>query len=347
MLLLLCVFSDVCTPGVDHFDHCNRKCTCQNGKFVNCCRVRKDYASLSSVQRHKYIDTLLKVVHDPVYGPRYNQLIDSYTNSFQNSITQLTTPAESQFFMFNRYFLQELEDILRDFDCSLTIPFYDWTPFPHAPYVASVWSNADGYGNTARTSDNCVSSGPVRVGEFSLTPQSGGGCLMREYQNEQFPTRDMINRDLLPLPSEEFVFFHRFLHLYVGINIRCFIGGTMCSFDTANDPVYILHMAQLDSILTRWQAIRGGRESVRYGEDNSTLVGTSFSVKQFVDNTALPYGTWVAYDPPAVHVGISRAKRFTFSSMSSMKCASMKDLIAATGGLSNEDVIFLNRMCHQ
>jgi len=307
------------------------------------------------VLRQKYIDTLLRVVRDPVYGPRYTQLVDSYTDSFKNSVTHSTTPAESQFFMYNRYFLQELEDILRDFDCSLTIPFYDWTPFPFNPYEAAVWSNADGFGKMARAPDNCVSFGPVRVGEFSLTAQSGGGCLTREYNKRQFPSRDDIDRDLLPLSYKDFASFHRVLHLYMSNNIRCFIGGTMCSNDAANDPVYILHMAQLDSILTRWQALRGGRESVRYGADNSTLEGTSFSVQQFVDNTALPYGTWVTYRQPAIYVpstiGISRAKRSTFSSSISfskgnMGCTSMKRLLEVTA-LSSEDLTFLKKMCPQ
>lgn len=121
--------------GVDHYDRCGRRCNCVNRRLENCCRVRRDYAGLSSEERLSYINIFLTAVRDPVYGPWYTRLIDTYASTFLNNITQSTTPSVSQYFMFNRYFLLEFEDLLRDFRCSLTIPFYDWTPFPVAPML--------------------------------------------------------------------------------------------------------------------------------------------------------------------------------------------------------------------
>ena len=179
---------------------------------------------------------------------------------------------------------------------------------------------------------------------------------MRDYTNQRFPDRSMINRDLLPVPATEFTFFHRMLHLFIGINIRCFIGGTMCSSSTANDPVYLLHMAQLDSILTRWQAIGGGRESVRYITDNSALLGAlGFTVNQYADNSALPYGTCVSYDPPAIHDTASGpvlkfssapapANAFSSSGSGWMECNSMQRLLEATT-LTGADLAFLQHVC--
>jgi len=321
---------------------------------VKCSRQRNDYASLTPTQRRKYIETLLVIARDPIYGHRYNKLIDLYTNSFSNPITQSTTPSESQFFVFNRYFLLEYEDLLRDYNCSFTIPYYDWTPFPIAPYTAAVWSNVDGFGDTSRLSDKCVITGPVRESKFSLTPNSGKGCLMREYENRPFPSRDQINRDLLPVPAEEFTFFHRTLHLLINVNIRCFIGGTMCSNNTANDPVYILHMAQLDAILTRWQGIGAGRETVRYGADGSKLLGTSFAVKQFANNSALPYGGCVTYNPPAIEdsqiqgaaaISAPLLHRTTPIDIRKMKCNAVERLMQAVS-LTTADVEYLRKLCY-
>ena len=352
---LCLMFSPVgtCRAGVDHYDRCMRLCTCKDGKFEKCTRMRSDYAGLTPSQRLWYINALIYAVRDPIYGPRYNKLIDLYTKSFSNPFTQSTTPSESQFFMFNRYFLLEFEDLLRDQNCSITIPYYDWTPFPIAPYTAAVWSNTDGFGDTARLSDNCVSTGPVRVGEFSLTPNSGGGCLKREYENRPFPSRDQINRDLLPVPVEEFFFFHRTLHLFINVNIRCFIGGTMCSSNTANDPVYLLHMAQLDAILTRWQDIGAGRETVRYSDDGSKLLGTPFVMKQFANNTALPYGTCIAYNQQAIEVpqtldassSSPLLDRAFPSGMRKMECNPMEKLMQATK-LTDADVEYLRNLCY-
>ncbi len=315
---------------MDHFDRCGRRCDCVNGRFVNCCRVRRDYAGGTSEDRLEYINTFLDVVRDPIYGPRYNDLVTKYRDSFGNGISQSTTPSESQFFVYNRYFLLEYEDLLKDFNCSLTIPFYDWTPFPVAPYTAAVWGNTEGFGDTSRFPDNCVSTGPVRVGEYSVAPSAGGGCLMREYFNGQFPSRDVVERDLLPYPSTEFVNFHRSLHLLMGLNIQCFVGGTMCSNNTANDPVYLLHAAQLDSILMRWQSIGGGRDTVRYSNDFSNLLGTPFRVSDFSDNFNLPYETCVRYDPPALlknHAPPSAGLLRT-DSLTSMDCSSESSMIS-------------------
>lgn len=272
-----------------------------NGILVDCCRVRNDYAGLTSAERLEFINTYLKAVNDPVYGPRYTKLVDTYSRSFLNNISQSTTPSESQFFVFNRYYMLEFEDLLRDFNCSLTIPFYDWTPFPVAPYTAAVWRNTDGFGDTSRAEDNCVTTGPFRVGQYSITPEAGGGCLKREYRNQRFPSRDIIDQDVLTLPSTDFESFHRFLHLFIGINVQCFIGGTMCGFSAANDPVYLLHIAQLDSIFTNWQVIGGGRDTVRYAQDNSPLLESpGFTVNQFSNTFALPYGTCIRYGAPVL-----------------------------------------------
>ena len=202
--------------------------------------------------------------------------------------------------MFVRYFLLEYEDLIKEVDCRLSLPFYDWTPFPNAPYTAAVWSNDDGFGDTSRLEDQCVVTGPFRVGEYELTPSAGGGCLKREYRNQRFPSRDMVDRDLLPLPANEFSTFHRFLQLFIGVNVQCFVGGTMCSSDSANDPVFIPHLAKIDSLLTRWQLLGDGREGVRYANDRSHLLLTPFAVRDFNDNWNLPYGTCVQYDPPAL-----------------------------------------------
>ena len=292
--------ADTCSEDSDNTaDRCGRRCQCVNGRLINCCRVRKDYAELSSAERLAYIDTVLTVTSDPIYKPRYDNLVAAYRESFQTDILQSTNAAVSQFFVFIRYFMLEYEDILRDFNCSLTIPFYDWTPFPEAPYTAAVWDNDDGFGDTARVEDGCVFTGPLRVGLFEITPSAGGGCLRREYRNQRFPSRDIINRDLLPLPADEFEDFHRFLQLFIGLNVQCFIGGTMCSSDAANDPVFLLHLSQLDSLLTRWQNLGAGRETVRYADDTSPLVfSTGFSVADFSNNLNLPHSVCILYDPP-------------------------------------------------
>ena len=294
--------SDTCASDKINIDRLGRRCQCIDGKLTKCCRVRRDYVSLTEEERQVYINTFLAVTRDPIYRARYNTLVTLFKDSFTvNNITQSGVASESQYFMFGRYFLLEYEDLLRDFNSNITIPFYDWTPFPVAPYTAAVWDNTNGFGNTARAVDKCVITGPVRVGEYAVAPSAGGGCLQRDYMNRRFPSREIINRDVLTLPASEFANFHQMLQLLVGLNVQCFIGGTMCSRDTANDPVFLLHLAQLDSLLTRWQLFGEGRDQVRYAFDNRPLLLTpGFTVAQFSSNINLPYGLCILYDPPVL-----------------------------------------------
>jgi hypothetical protein len=293
---------DTCTSDKDNIDRNGRRCQCINGKLTKCCRVRRDYVALTEEERQVYINTFLAVTNDPIYRARYDTLVTLYKDSFTlNNVTQSGVASESQYFVFSRYFLVEYEDILRDFNSNITIPFYDWTPFPLAPYTAAVWDNTYGFGDTARVSDKCVKTGPVRVGEYAISPSAGGGCLQRDYMNRRFPSREIINRDVLTFPASEFANFHQMLQLLVGLNVQCFIGGTMCSTDAANDPVFLLHLAQLDSLLTRWQLFGDGRDQVRYAFDNRPLLLTpGFTVAQFSSNINLPYDLCILYDPPVL-----------------------------------------------
>lgn len=342
--------TDTCSTGGSHFhDRCGRKCDCIDGRLRNCCRVRKDYAGLSIAEKQKYIATFLTAAQSPLYQSRYNDLIALWKLSFENSETQDSTPSTSQYFMFVRYFLLEYENLLQDIDCTVTIPFYDWTPFPITPYAAAVWDNTDGFGDTSRVTDSCVITGPVRESQFSVTPSAGGGCLQREYTNRRFPSRDIIDRDLLPLPSDEFASFHRFLQLFIGLNVQCFVGGTMCGVNAANDPVHILHLARLDSILTRWQLFGFGRDEVRYALDNSPLLLTpGFRVSQFSNNRNLPYDSCVIYDPPVLlknHAPPLPASVGLAAEITRMDCVPMEDMAFMEPIMSQDDHDFMETQC--
>lgn len=326
--------------------------------------MRRDYAGLTDEQRLGYVNTFLAMTKDPIYRPRYDALMKLFKDSFtSNNITQSGVATESQYFVFNRYFLLEYEDLLKDFNCSVTVPFYDWTPFPVAPYTAAVWDNVNGFGDSARSVDKCVITGPVREGEYDIAPSAGGGCLQREYINRRFPSRDIINRDVLTYPAEEFANFHQMLQLLIGLNVQCFVGGTMCSADAANDPVFLLHIAQLDSLLTRWQLFGQGRQQVRYASDNrQLLLSPGFTVAQFSNNLELPYNNCIVYDPPvlknhevpvvansppAFSTSVSQAVPSTLPTVRRMDCAPASMMGYMDGLMSKDNHKFMKEECEK
>ena len=211
-----------------------------DAQLTECCRLRADFATLFTDDQARYIAAVLRVATDPQLKPRYDAFLSKYTSSL-NTLAQRTNPTTSQFLVLNRLFLLEYENFLREVDCRITIPVWDWTLLPLTPYMSPVFSSTeDGFGGSSRSNDSCVNEGPFRVGVFSITD---GGCLQRQYRMKMFPTRAIIERDLLTLPANEFDRFHQLLQVFIHTNVRCFVGGQMCSADAANDPLFLLHLS--------------------------------------------------------------------------------------------------------
>ena len=194
------------------FDGCGRHCICSSGKLTNCRRVRRDFLSLSAEEKQRYLDTVFTVTTDPYYKPRYDALVEKY-NEFQNTAAFGFEPETSQFLPWNRFFLIEYENLLRSVDCRITIPYWDWTIAPNTPYNTKYFDDTLGFGRQIRSSDKCVISGPFRADHWTKSPASGGGCLQREYQiTKTFPTRSLLQNDVMPLTSDNFNTFQNLLH---------------------------------------------------------------------------------------------------------------------------------------
>lgn len=300
-------------------------------------------------EKHRYIQAVKLVAIDATYKSRYDALIATYTSSYDTP-AQATDPQSSQFFMWNRYFLIQYEDLLREIDCRITIPYWDWTALPMNPYMSPVFSHVTGFGDASRHVDNCVSNGPFNYTHFLVTPSAGEGCLERQYLLQMYPTRAIIEQDILTLPAEEFDEFHRFLQLFIFSNIRCYIGGHMCSADGANDPLLLLHMSQTDAIFSRWQNIDVLRLNARYASDNRPLVLTTSPaiVSDYFNNRDLPDDVKICYGEPEFksHVPSSMA----FLSDALLEITNNHDLRMGCVGEEGREMganeqEFMERMC--
>ena len=311
---LFVFFSPACRDGATVYDSCQRRCTCRGGVLVNCCRVRRDFASLSVADRQRYIQTVITVATDTQYRAKYEALVNQYSASV-STLAQSTDPTVGQFFPWNRFFLLQYEDLLQEVDCRVTIPYWDWTAVPMTPYMTPVWNPDSGFGDLARAKDGCVENGPFRFARFEIV---GGGCLQREYRMQMFPSRAIIEQDLLTLPAEDFTQFHQFLQVFIHVNVRCFVGGQMCSDEPANDPAYILHLAQIDSIFSRWQAIDSQRASI-YLDDNRELeLSGGNIVSDYGDISNLPGDDSVCYEPAEFKTHVPQSMQFMLKTLEEM-----------------------------
>ena len=196
------------------------------------------------------------------------------------------------------------ENMLREIDCRITIPYWDWTAFPDKPYQNPVWDNQLGFGDSARTTDKCVKTGPFNFDKFSIPDLNNNefSCIHREYKEGEFPRRDSIERDILPLPALNFITVHQQLQVFKGLTVLCTVGGELCSNRSAWDPVFLLHISHIDFVFDRWQRFGIGRDTVRYSNDHKPLIfGEGLIVSNLSNNKFLPGGVTVSYAAPVLH----------------------------------------------
>ena len=352
--LLVLIFQLECVGNKKVEDDCGQLCSCENGYLTNCCRLRRDYASYSDEEKERYINAVTTVSSNPAYKSRYVALVEKYKSSF-GTLAQNSIPANSQFFVWNRFFLIEYENLLREVDCRITMPYYDWTILHANPYIHPVYDDKTGFGKSARDSDRCVSTGPFSYDKFSLIDSAGGGCLKRDYTNRKFPSRALVERDVLTRPASEFSDFQRSLQLYIHTNVRCFIGGTMCTTDAANDPLFTLHLTMLDYWFSRWQSFDEFRLKIRYSNDNSPLsLAPEFTVSQFHDNSNLPNNLAVCYAEPRVKNHVPTGLYFLAQSFSegsarqenlNIKCIAENQYANSGQQLTDEDKAYVQHQC--
>ena len=329
------------------YDSCQRRCTCRGGNLVDCCHVRRDFSSLSVPDRERYTQTVITIATDERYRARYEALVNQYSESV-TTLAQSTDPTVSQFFPWNRFFLLQYEDLLQEVDCRVTIPYWDWTALPMSPYLTPVWNPDSGFGDSARTKDSCVENGPFRFGQFEIV---GGGCLQRDYRMQMFPSRAIIEQDLLTLPAEDFAQFHQFLQVFIHINVRCFVGGQMCSDESANDPVYLLHLAQIDTIFSRWQAIDSQRGSIYLSDNRPLELSNGSLVSEYNYIGSLPGGNSVCYEPAEFKTHVPRSMQFMVHTLeemtnnSGMKMTCVTDEQMGNMHMSQAATDFMHREC--
>ena len=114
LCVCLCLFvaAETCSGSGTQTDSCGRRCTCKNGKLMNCCRVRKEWHSLTQEERCLYTKTLFTASTKSPWKACYDKLIEIHTVEFLNGVH------DPQYFLpWHRWFILSLENLLRQIDC--------------------------------------------------------------------------------------------------------------------------------------------------------------------------------------------------------------------------------------
>ncbi len=234
------------------YDACGRRCECQNGKLVKCCRLRKEFTDMTYTERVRYINTVKTASMNQPYKKDYETLLKIHKTFF--SIGRIH---ERHFFLpWHRWFILQYENLLQQIDCRVTVPYWDWSLVAASPFSNSFWSNgANGFGGNGRSGDRCVNTGPFRREVWKLPASAAGNCLKRQFSNANtFPNAVTIRASISDFSNpHQFADFELMLRGSFHGTVHCLIHGTMCTHDSATAPEFFLHHGFIDKIWGDWQ----------------------------------------------------------------------------------------------
>ena len=296
MYFFLLGLSTACDENKIIKDTCDRKCKCVNGDLQSCSRVRKEFTKMSLEERTRFINAFKLVSTDPRYKDDYRKLTIMYSQIPSNILTQ--TP--HIFLPWYRGYLLELENILRQIDCRITMPYWDWSidaaHWTRDSEIEDVWnSGPHGLGGNGVFPDMCVMDGPFKKGEFFLPWYASGGCLKRNFnQSCNLPNAE----DVQTLQEKEnFTVFVEVIREVFLWKIRDCVGESMQNILTATfTPEFWLHHTFIDKLWAKWERHIIERELVHYRNTTFKMPGLERFAWEYMSLNMLPGGVIVVYE---------------------------------------------------
>ena len=253
-----------CSGSGTQYDSCGRRCTCSNGVLVNCCRVRKEWRSMTQAERCLYTNTLVTVSTQQPWKNCYDQLIQLHKDFFHAGIHGGPT---TFFLPWHRWYILSLENLLRQIDCKVTMPYWDWSLESQVWTNSIVWNAQCGLGGNGR---------PVRTGPFrpSVWTAPNGRPLTRSFNGVLPDCASVAIGQRMDV--SQFNIWHNFIEVNLHNVFHCTVGGTMCTDEAANDPVFILHHGFLDKLWADWQNNGPAFKNFAFISQNTNEMPTAF-----------------------------------------------------------------------
>ncbi|XP_014676004.1 PREDICTED: kielin/chordin-like protein [Priapulus caudatus] len=172
---------------------------------------------------------------------------------YSNHVMQANSPA---FFLpWNRLFLRQFEQLLQQVDCTVTLPYFDFTTHVGNFTNAPLWNSAY-FGGKGCTSDSTAASQP---------------CVSRRFSSIQLPSAVEI---AIAMATNDYMTMSASLETYAFL-VHEFVGGHMATSAAVYDPAFYALHAYVDALWDRWQHRSGGD-------------GGSYP-PEYVDVTMLPF----------------------------------------------------------
>ena len=205
---------------------------------------------MTKKERRRYIKTYLTLTTKMRHKYKYEKFIYIHFKYFCYGIHR-----KELFFPWHRFYILQMENLLREIDCRVTLPYWDWSVVGENPWDKSgIWTN-ESYGlggNGIESSGFCVQDGEFRQGKWHtpffndnldivtstidiygdldtkfVTPDLSD-CL-RRYFDGNLPNQLHVQR-ALSLPAERFsdfdinlrINYHDMIHNSIGMYLSIF-----------------------------------------------------------------------------------------------------------------------------
>ena len=269
-------------------DICDRRCKCKNGKLVSCYRVRQDFKKMSLEERTRLIKAFKLLSSDPRYKSDYEKLGKLHT----------IVPEPKYFYPWHRWYVLELENLLRQIDCRITIPYWEWIKdaahWTRGSEIEDVWNpGPHGLGGNGVSPFKCVMDGPFQKGEYSLPQSAGGNCLKRHFNYScNLPNAEQAKK---VLKEANYTVFSD--TIFGGLHLifhKC-IGASQYFKTAPYNLEFWLHHSFLDKLWVEWEknnkGSKRGLSRIRY-----LMYGTIHYPLEYLDEKHLPGDVKVLYE---------------------------------------------------
>ena len=273
------------------YDECGRRCQCENGNLVKCCRIRKEFTSMTHEERVRYINTVFTASTNSTYKTEYEDLLLQHKNLFQTGIH------EADFFLpWHRWYILQYEDLLRRVDCKVTVPYWDWSAVAVDPWSSSMWNTGDdGFGGDGvPNAKYCVKDGPFRDPVWSYPSNNKRTCLRRSFREAEGPLQPIVPGTeavdaLMALEASEMTEFEETLRVDLHNDVHCAIDGTMCYTVSAYAPEFFLHHGFIDKLWWDWQS-KGDEYMYHefFNDQTEQMIGTDYYPREFLNLHEMP-----------------------------------------------------------
>ncbi|KAH7032603.1 uncharacterized protein B0I36DRAFT_241275 [Microdochium trichocladiopsis] len=276
--------------------------------------VRKEWRELSTAEKTDYLKAAVCVRNLP--KQKYAEVDAVKTRMDDLTYTHLTLNQQihfvANFLPWHRWYVQLHEDMLRD-ECGYTgrQPYWDWSieSDTNTMPVSPIWDAETGFGgngvltgNQTRGFSRCVMDGPFANTTYTLGPGwpnindvvNEEHCFAREWNGglgRDPATGEQIIDDMQAAAYSTTVMrtihnfnnYYRMSEMLEGLphaQVHSIIHGDMGPATSPNEPLFMLHHANVDRAWARWQ----GRNETRLADYSGFNDRVTLSIRASIDD---------------------------------------------------------------